>query len=227
MAKFGPAFEVAMQHEVSPAFTLATANDFTAKGFVIFDTGEVSKWGLTLTTLKSLNLIPPDIAGNKDKAIAFVKNMTPVFIEDAYASEFWCAARYKLEDGEWVSSLQEIADPYQVIANKVFDCMVHRGVWGGGTILQEAANLLGEQLVVDGRVSNKTIDAVHALCDEGDLSSLLCALCIRYRRQLEMIIEKNPKDKQFEASWFARAQWPFVSQPVSANPPYPEITVVL
>lgn len=227
MAKFGPAFEVAMQHEVSPAFTLATANDFANKGFVILPTGEVNKWGLTLSTLKSLNLIPPDVAADSVKAEAFVKAMTPGFIEDAYASEFWCAARYKTQNGDWISSLQEITA--QVIASKAFDCMVHRGVWGGGTILQEAVNLVEYVgLVVDGRVGNRTVDAVNMLLlTDTSPISLLAALCIRYRRQLEMVIEKNPSDKQFEKDWFERAKWPFATQPTGVTAPFPEVTVIV
>jgi lysozyme family protein len=99
----------------------------------------------------------------------------------------------------------EIAD--QQLANVVYDFAVNAGVSTSARALQHAANSICGNLVVDGEIGAKTIDAVNKLNAKQVYNNFNVARKAHYDR----IVAGNPSQKQFYAGWISRIK-PYKSQ---------------
>jgi len=85
----------------------------------------------------------------------------------------------------------------------VFDCYVQHGSKATGKIIQRSLNSLGESLVVDGDIGNKTIEKISCYSSEDMLKYM-----IEWRIWLyKQIIKLNPSQKVFEKGWMSRVNW--------------------
>lgn len=93
----------------------------------------------------------------------------------------------------------------QAIAEELMDSAVNMGWCRSVKFLQEALNLLtGSELLIDGLVGPKTIDAVNEYKYPGAIVKVLNGL--QFKRYCE-IIEKDPTQRKFFRSWLARVEF--------------------
>jgi lysozyme family protein len=109
-----------------------------------------------------------------------------------YYRDYWCKFL-----GDEINS--------QAVAEELMDTAVNMGWNRAGAFLQEALNLLtGSELLVDGLVGPKTIDAMNGYKCSAALVKVLNGLQFeRYRD----IVEKNPTQREFLRSWLARVEF--------------------
>jgi len=88
------------------------------------------------------------------------------------------------------------------IAAKAFDIGVNMGVSIGVRLLQEACNILGEQLRIDAVIGPETLEAVN----RQDPDALLAVLCERQKARYESIIAAAPSQVVWQDNWFHRAE---------------------
>lgn len=208
MSDFTPAFVFAMQHEVSPAFSIELASQYKDKGFAEFNTGEIVNWGITANTLKSLHLIPDNLT--HQEIVQFMHNMQIGTIEEVYTKNYWNFFQYvAYEKGQSVSYPAPSRMAHQLIANKFFDMCVHMGPSGGAMVFHNALVDFDETVRSIMRWTNKYVDLSNGI----DPRTLMAHVCIRYWDYLAGTIQKNPKNQQFHDAWLARAKWPFVTLP--------------
>lgn len=91
----------------------------------------------------------------------------------------------------------------ELVAIKIFDMAVNMGSSQAWKLVQRAANKLGSQLTVDGRVGPNTISAVNSYHRvDYDLVNIIRE---RQANFYETIIERNPSQAKFRLGWRRRA----------------------
>jgi len=91
----------------------------------------------------------------------------------------------------------------ELIACKLFDLAVNAGNEVAGKLFQRAMNFLGKNLVVDGEIGQKTIQAYKEFNSKNKAYCLevICGLQINFYVE---ITEKDSPQKVFSHSWIAR-----------------------
>lgn len=90
----------------------------------------------------------------------------------------------------------------RLIQEHVFDIAVNSGPHKAVMLLQEALNILGSSLVVDGLIGRKTIGAAQ-LHYSPYVNNVLVHLRLGY---YQSICDKRPSQNAFRKGWIARAQ---------------------
>jgi lysozyme family protein len=116
-----------------------------------------------------------------------IKNLTLDGAKEIYYVDYWKPYFY------------DSVDPK--LAGKVFDTAINIGPKKAFILLQNAANKLGANLVVDGSIGPKSIESINKLkCDE--ILSVFRQLQAGYYRDL---VVKNRNLEKFLKGWIARA----------------------
>jgi type VI secretion system secreted protein VgrG len=124
----------------------------------------------------------------KNNPLADVAQITMPEAEDLYKRLYWNPLLLDSINSDRVADL-------------LFNQAVNRGVNGAGKLLQRALNGLGSQLLVDGVVGPKTIDAANLVPDDRMLMrELVKAAQVAYVQ----IVEKNPSQLVFLEGWIRR-----------------------
>jgi type VI secretion system secreted protein VgrG len=90
------------------------------------------------------------------------------------------------------------------VATKLFDIDVNAGPKRANTIAQEAANLCGARLMVDGAIGPKSVEAINAI-DPFTYVEAVKRKQAAFYRDLAM---RKPSLAEFLPGWLKRAQWP-------------------
>lgn len=181
MAKFEDAIKYLIDHEVlkkADGSIISFTNDPN-------DPGGATNWGITLVSLVAAGW---DIDHDGDVDVDDVKALTEPKAEEYYRKFWWNRFRF----GEIVS---------QEVANKVFDTAVNMGARFAIKFLQQAVNMLGFSIAVDGGVGLVTLRTVNA-CDPLEV--------LRHFREFQkerylQLIAKNSKLAKYRNGWLKRA----------------------
>jgi len=101
----------------------------------------------------------------------------------------------------------------QNIGNEMFDTGVNMGVSRAAMFLQIALNYLNkneklyEDLVVDGKIGNKTFSAVNIILNNGEENLLYKVLNILQGYHYLEYMSKSPTQEKFARSWFSRVEF--------------------
>ena len=92
-----------------------------------------------------------------------------------------------------------------IISGEIFDTAVNMGRKRAVVIAQKALNFLGEELVEDGIIGQKTIKALNKWCRKDDQALFVCLNGFQFAHY-KQITEKNQKLKKFSRGWTKRIQ---------------------
>lgn len=145
------------------------------------DPGGATNYGITTATLKQARKTIPGLPGN-------VRDLTAEQALKIYDAFYWKPA-----------GCDKLPSPIDLL---VFDGAVNCGVRQGVKFLQEALNMLGEDLAVDGIFGQKTMQAAweHAL----PKTKILSALLWRRTKYYNDIVARNPDRRVFLHGWLNR-----------------------
>jgi lysozyme family protein len=121
-------------------------------------------------------------------------------IKEFYKANFWD-----------INLLDRISS--QNIANEMFDTGVNMGVSRAAMFLQIALNYLNkneklyEDLVVDGKIGNKTFSAVNIILNNGEENLLYKVLNILQGYHYLEYMSKSPTQEKFARGWFSRVEF--------------------
>jgi lysozyme family protein len=151
------------------------------------DRGGETKWGITQKTWAGY--------GSDTEW----RHMTLNDAQNLYLNVYW--------RGACLSVLDSGAVPQRLL-NEIFDAVVNHGIAGGIRCLQRAYNDIngdGDDLVVDGRIGNKTITAVASFCNRnGSYADALLAALRFERAGLYFNLCNDPTQKKFLRGWLRR-----------------------
>lgn len=117
-----------------------------------------------------------------------IKNLTLDQAKEIYYADYWKPYFYDSVDA--------------TLAGKVFDTAINIGPKRAFIILQNAANKLGANLVVDGSIGPKSVAAINTL-NPDDILKHFRLLQAEYYRDL---VAKNKNLSRFLKGWLARAE---------------------
>ena len=147
------------------------------------DTGEVSRWGLTLKSLR---------AAGHDVTAADIENM-----------EYGQAVHYYLTDWWEEYAFASITD--DTLATKIFDMAVNMGPREAFTLAQDACNRTNNAgLKTDGVLGPKTLDALNA----GATDAIIRELKAGQMEFYELLAASHPEHQKDLPGWIKRANWP-------------------
>lgn len=101
---------------------------------------------------------------------------------------------------------------YQEIANEVFDTAVNMGVTRSCKFLQESMNFLNRDeflfpdLVVDGLVGRKTLNALNSKLPQKDIKHLYKILNLLQGNHYLEYMRKSPIQEKFARGWLSRVE---------------------
>lgn len=146
------------------------------------DRGGATKYGITQSALDSFRLQNPDL--DMPRSVADLTEDEAVVI---YHADYWMFDDFDS----------------QKVATKVLDLAANMGLRRGIKILQEAVGAAGgPELVFDGLLGPKTVQAVNA-CDEAKLLYELCELAAERYKQIAV---NDPSQLKFLKGWLSRAE---------------------
>lgn len=155
----------------------------------IHDAGGVTKDGVSLRLLREMRF---DVDGDGDIDAADVMALTPEQIKyDVMEHVFWHPKYDQLND--------------QRVATKMLDMAVNMGSFQAHKLAQQAANVCGASLNVDGDFGTKTLRAVNALAPD----TFLAAACQEQADFYNHILQRKPGMAPCRVGWLDRADWPF------------------
>jgi len=156
------------------------------------DAGGVTNWGISKRYLDRSDGLVLKYFGHEGEATREdIRTMPKELAIQIYKNEFFDSNRY----GEIVNDL---------VGTKIFDCTVNMGEKWGETFAQQSANRLGQSIVVDGQIGNKSIAAINA-CEP---NAFLIEYCKQQKERYEQIVLHNPTQAVFLKGWLIRARWP-------------------
>lgn len=156
------------------------------------DPGGATNFGVSLRYLKTLSLGLADIDGDGDIDADDVRRMTLEDAQRIYKVDWWDKYKY----GQLSN---------QTLATKVFDLAINMGASRSHKLLQAAINTTQrQQLVVDGVIGPKTIQAINNMSDR-QLQNVLTAYCNKAWSYYQQLITANAKLAVFKKGWRNRA----------------------
>lgn len=154
------------------------------------DPGGITVYGISLRFLEANNIdIDGDGDSDADDIRALIKQ--PDLAVKIYHDIIWKVGNY-----------DRFNDFY--VATKLFDIDVNAGRHRASIIAQEAANLCGARLMVDGKVGPKSVEAINAIDPKTYVEAVKKKQAAFYR-DLAM---RKPSLAEFLKGWLYRAQWP-------------------
>ncbi len=182
MADFNFAVEVILAHEGTD--TNYWVNDPK-------DPGGETVWGWSMSTIKNLGLKPKDLGLSiEDFAPGCLKMVSKDACRNLYRKFFWDKPGYgKLTD--------------DVVATKIMDIAVNCGPNRAHKMAQTTANKLGQNLVVDGQLGNKSYAGINA-CTPKEFVAAIAAEQLAY---YQSIVVSRPALGVFLHNWTKRAGW--------------------
>lgn len=139
------------------------------------DPGGLTNFGITLPFMADKDRVQKYLGhpgpGTRDD----IRNLSKDQAKLIYLNEVWTPNRYG-----------DVAD--DKVACKIFDCAVNMGEKWGETFAQQSANRLGQNLVVDGQIGDKSIAAINA-CDP---IAFLNEYCKQQKERYEHLVLNNP-----------------------------------
>lgn len=154
------------------------------------DAGGATNYGISLRYLKDLykndNLVDINHDGSIDKTD--IKNLTKESASKIYFNEFWLK-----------NKCDKIIDVN--LAAKLFDMSVNMGNKQAAKLLQLALQLTGHDIVIDGILGNKSLEAINK-SNPLELMVFLKYQCINFYLKL---VETNPAYQKFIRGWLRRA----------------------
>jgi len=155
------------------------------------DPGGLTNWGITIGFIKKDELCQKYFGHPLPVSRDDIRNMTQETAVRIYREEIWDPNNYA-----------QVSD--DLVATKIFDCTVNMGEKWGETFAQQAANRLGQSIVVDGQIGPKSIAAIN-VCDP---RSFLVEYCQQQKERYEQLVLHNPNLAVFLKGWLIRARWP-------------------
>jgi lysozyme family protein len=150
------------------------------------DRGGETKWGITRKAWSGYG---------EDVDFAHMKIADA---QDLYLNVYWRGACLGVLDSAGVP---------QRLLNEIFDAVVNHGIAGGIRCLQRAYNDIngdGADLVVDGKIGNKTIGAVAQFCARSNYADALVAALRFERAGIYFNLCNDPTQKKFLRGWLRR-----------------------
>ena len=112
--------------------------------------------------------------------------------KEIYRRDYW----YKIRLGEVFSSL---------ISGEIFDTAVNMGRHAAVSIAQRALNFLGENLIEDGIIGNKTISAMNKWSGKDERALFVCLNGFQFMNY-KLITQNNRSSMKFARGWTKRIQ---------------------
>ena len=175
-AKFERAIAFSLKWEGGRNFTIQNGKPII-KGNAKADLGGATAYGITWSTLKTAHR--QGVINHDD-----ICRLTQDEAKLIYKANFW--DKYHWDELEWPVCLC------------CLDCCINHG--GFASILQRAANSLGQNLAVDGKFGPKTFAGLKA-CDPKELAEKIHA---QRKIYYEKIIARNPSQAVFRTGWLRR-----------------------
>ena len=182
MAEFNKAFDITMGHEGGYSNDADDAGGETYRGISRKYNPHWTGWNLIDDTKPNID---------KAKLDPYVRN----FYEDKYWDE---------------NLLDEVES--QAVANEIFDTGVNMGTAKAAKFLQQSLNYLNRngtlfnELVVDGKIGKKTLDALDDVLCEGDETILLTMMNVLQGNHYFEYMTKSPIQEKFARGWFSRVK---------------------
>lgn len=148
------------------------------------DPGGTTKYGISLRFLRKEGL---DVDGDGDSDVDDIMHLTKPLARRIYQHFFWLTRYNDIKS--------------QAIATKIFDTAVNMGHSRAHKILQKSLNILGENLVVDGKFGPKTLASLNRFSGEDLLQTFRQKQAERYN----YLMSRNSKLKAFKRGWMRRA----------------------
>ena len=121
-----------------------------------------------------------------------IKNLTQEQAKLIYKKNYWDKMKlYKMDDE---------------VGAEIFDTGINMGRGSAVRIAQKSLNFLGENLIIDGIIGKKTINALNKWSNKDKRAVLVVLNGFQFLRYLE-IIEKNPKLEKFARGWTKRVSF--------------------
>ena len=154
------------------------------------DAGGATNWGISLRFLKDLHKSASwvDVDGDGDVDKNDIKSLTKENASKIYYTEFWLK-----------NKCDKIIDVN--IAAKLFDMSVNMGNKQAAKLLQLALKLAGHELIADGILGAKSLEAINKT-NPIELMVFLKYQCINFYLKL---VETNPAYQKFIRGWLRRA----------------------
>ena len=121
-----------------------------------------------------------------------IKNLTQEQAKLIYKKNYWDKLQLYKVEGE--------------VGAEIFDTAINMGRGTAVRIVQKSLNFLGENLIIDGIIGKKTIDAINKWSNKDKRAVLVVLNGFQFLRYLE-IIEKNPKLEKFARGWTKRVSF--------------------
>ena len=191
MANFKKAFEKSMTHEGSYVNDPVDFGGETYRGISRVYNPSWPGWSLIDQEKENF-----DFPSNLEKIDALNE-----LVEDFYKDRYWN-----------VNRLDEFP---QIIAEELFDTGINMGINKAAKFLQIALNYLNRdgylfaELVVDGKIGPRSLDALKQVQDEKDLDVLMSMLNTLQGQHYFKIMDNNSKQKKYARGWFRRVKFCF------------------
>jgi lysozyme family protein len=148
-----------------------------------YDLGGITKYGISLRFLKTINPAADDIS---------IIKMELDQAKDIYFQYFWIPNRY-----------QDIKS--QALANKLLDTAVNMGAKLANRFLQESMQILGHPIKIDGILGTQSISLVNNFLEKNKAENLLRIYTLLQKEHYGKIVVVNKNQVEFLKGWFNRA----------------------
>jgi len=154
------------------------------------DPGGETKFGISKRSYPTINIAAMTI--DQAKAI--------------YRRDYWEACRLDEVRRERIyGEMFDTAVNRDLISGEIFDTAVNMGRKAAVLIAQRALNFLGEDLVEDGKIGQKTISALNKWSKKDTKALFICLNGFQFS-QYRMIIKNNRRSIKFARGWTKRIQ---------------------
>lgn len=190
MADFDKAFNKTMANEGGYSFDPADVGGETFKGISRVYHPQWPGWKI-IDSAKSSSDFPKNLNSDED-----LQQMIRAF----YKKNFWDTIQ-----------LDEIDS--QKIGEELFDTAVNMGISRAGKFLQRALNYLNkneelyDDLDDDGKVGEKTLDALDIILERGEEALLYKILNVLQANHYLEYMYKSPTQEKFARGWFSRVEF--------------------
>jgi lysozyme family protein len=190
MANFDAGFNKTMANEGGYSFDPADVGGETFKGISRVYHPQWPGWNI-IDSYKSSSDFPKNL--NSDEEL---QQMIRAF----YKKNFWDTIQ-----------LDEIDS--QKIGEELFDTAVNMGISRAGKFLQQALSYLNkneelfDDLEPDGKIGEKTLDAVDIILERGEEALLYKILNVLQANHYLNYMMKSPTQEKFARGWFSRVEF--------------------
>jgi len=190
MANFDEAYEVTMRAEGGYSCDPDDAGGETYKGIARRYNGDWEGW-MIIEAYRDSATFEQDLAND-----SILQNLVKKF----YKQKYWD-----------VNLLDEFKS--ELIAKEMFDTGVNMGVSRAAEFLQKSLNLLNknekiyDDLVADGKIGNKSMNALKIIMDNGEEKLLYKFLNVFQAMHYIEYMTKSPTQEKYARGWFNRVDF--------------------